>query len=268
MEPTRLLTPFGSRGPKVALFGTDTGDWNMSRFQKEGDHSANLGLYFRLNQVAENCFRRVYVPTLTDCNTVMVRNFEFPTNINRGINTVEVRCGVNADGVTLLRGEVAALATADCPTIIAHSPSMGTTIVAHAGAKSLVDMGLMSKAKKPTRKRLSVVDSVVEEIRGHLMHDVQVFITCGIKVYIWPELSQYLRAEGYTSAAQGGWTDLKQLAAEQFARHGIYNVSVDTIDTVNDHKKTENGMRYLWHSYRRAKTSDEKTGRNLVLVVT
>ncbi|MEX0909894.1 MAG: hypothetical protein WDZ75_01230 [Candidatus Paceibacterota bacterium] len=54
--------------------------------------------------------------------------------------------GNYADGAIVNRGEVYALASADCPTVSIHDPCLGTTIVVHFSRESGVVRDILKKA--------------------------------------------------------------------------------------------------------------------------
>lgn len=264
MEPTMLFYPFGSEGPKVALFGKQTGDWNMNRFQKTGDHLSNPGLYFRLGQLsAKFGFKEVFVPKPTDCNTVISNRSDFPISIHNGAGSLIIRRGVRSDGMILFPCSVGAIASADCPTIIAFCPTMQIAIVGHGGSKSLVDVRYIFEGQPP-RKYPSVVDAIVAKTRECGFCTTRVFVTCGIRKYFWPKLASHLsHTEVGQRSVAGDIVDLKVLIADQFTAHGVSGVVTDIVDTYDDKDKGN----HQWHSYRRGQTAIEKAGRNLILVV-
>lgn len=257
MEPTVRFLPFGPSGPKVALFGKQTGDWNLSRF----NGSPNLdcsGLYFRLNQISEEIgFKELYAPLATSCNGLIVlpRDFTQDNSYNLGVN---VKRGVEADGTVILQGAAGAIASADCPTIIAHCHVVRLTIIAHGGAKSLIG------ATRPFTefKMPSVVQEVVSKMEQLGFRYPQVFVTCGIRHYEWPELAQYCQKNWPDAVLDEKAVDLRILIARQFTTYSnINNVMIDTHDTLTE--TDSNSGDYRWYSYRR----DKSPGRNLVLVV-
>lgn len=264
MEPTKIFLPFGLEGPKVALFGMNTGDWNMNRFQNRQQY--DRGLYFRLRQLAETFrFEEIYIPTPTECNTRIASVEDFPENINGGPQSLRVMRGVCADGVVLPKGKTGAIASADCPTIVVYCSVTKGVIIGHGGSKSLVDVQHVLEGK-PERKYSSVVDAMMDGVKRHGFRSPTVFITCGIRRYRYPELADYLSGtvEGSRSAMDDPIIHLHLLIADQFSAYGVDSVFVDTIDTYGD---LSDGVGYTWHSYRRGRTPEEKARRNLVLVV-
>ncbi len=263
MEPTRVFSPFGLEGPKVVLFGKKTGNWNMSRLQS--DWQSDSGLYFRLSHLADKFgFRQIFVPTPTDCNTIIANPCDFQINANQGACTLEVMRGAMSDGMILPKRSVGAIASADCPTIILYCPVMKYIIVGHGGSKSLVDVQHVFEGK-PLRRHPSVVDAMMEKAKRYCFCSPQVFVTCGIQKYYWPALAQHLlMGEVGSRATSGNDVNLTVLIADQFALHGVDGVMTDTIDTFSDPEGEDD---HLWHSYRRGNTPEEKAGRNLVLVV-
>lgn len=267
MEPTAIFTPFGREGPKVVLCGARTGDWDFSNLQKTGDHKKCHGLLFRLNQLAERYnFPEVLVPTPTDCNCEICHLADFTARIQTEVGQVVLRRGARADGVVLSRQSAGAIASADCPTIVAYCHMVRTVIIAHGGCKSVIDHDHVLRGNPP-RKNKSIVNSLMEvAVKKYGFHYTQVFITCGIsgEYYTFPELALHVIKEFGADCIHGtSGIDLKKIIAKQFLKdYGIHCVA-DLADTFTD--KQPDG--YTWHSYRRGKTPAEKAQRNLVLVV-
>lgn len=265
MEPTVLFHPFGHDGPRVAVFGAQTGDWSMKRLQEKGDQVNEP--YARLNRMAKKFdFKRVFIPSPTDCNTLIAEPENFTVGIHNGPCSLEIRRGVMADGVVLRKGHSGAIASADCPTIIAYCPVMKTAIIGHGGSKSLIDVQHVLYGKD-TRTFSSVVDAIVSKMDDNNFCCPQVFVTCGIRNYHWPSLATHLSSSYLYRGAVNGKTSINliRLIADQFASHGIKSdVTTDTIDTFSDMSGYKD---YKWHSHRRGTTDAEKSRRNLVLVV-
>lgn len=249
MKPTRCFSPFGSDGPKVLLFGKETGDWNTNRFQQEGDHLKIPGLYFRFNGLAERYhFPSILMPTLTDCNAEICNPKDLAVNIQNGVGSVVLQKGVKADGVVLPHGLSGAIASADCPTIIAYCSTGKVAIMAHGGYKSVV---------------AGVVDAIVQKTREYRFTEMNVFLTCGIAGHNY-ERMDVAPIMPERECVVGNFVDLRKLICLKFHRHGIYDITADTIDTYGDRN---GGSEHIWHSYRRGETPTEKARRNLVLVV-
>ena len=247
MKPTIVFRPFGENGPKVALYGCDSGDWNVNGLSKSGDHVCRPGLFFRLNRITETfCLSKILMPSPINCNAKICNPEDLTVGIQKEIGSVALIRGVDADGVVLHPGLTGGIATADCPTIIAYCRVSGTTIMAHGGMKSITN---------------GVVDSVIKKAEELRLGEIKVFITCGIAVHSYErvDLAPSLPRE----CTIGNFIDLRKLISEKFNRYGVYDVTTDTIDTFGDRRGTE----FLWHSYRRGKTPADKAGRNLVLVV-
>ena len=78
MEPTRSFAPFGTAGPKILLFGKNTGDWNLAHLQLEGDHRKVPGLYSRISQVSLRYQTgKIFAPIPTNCNTIVRNPYDF-----------------------------------------------------------------------------------------------------------------------------------------------------------------------------------------------
>lgn len=262
MEPTKIFRPFGLEGPKVLLFGRQKGDWNPSRLRN--GYNADRGLHFALSSLGDRySFKKLFFPKPTDCNARLVMERDFTQSVSSGPCSLQVMMGVSADAVMIHRGSAGAIASADCPTIITYCPTTGVVIMAHAGAKSIVDVPHLIDGQ-PARNPSTVVDSVVAAMVGGHCSWPQVFITCGIERYHHPVLAKHLFTGVPTDpVVHGEIVYLKRLVAKQFSDRGFGGVTTDFIDTQTDKNKKE----YLWHSYRRGVTPEEKAGRNLVLVV-
>lgn len=268
IRPTQLFKPFGEEGPKVVLFGKKTGNWNMSRLQKKGDHLSDPGLYYRLSFLSEVYrFSKIAVPIPSDCNTEVHSLIDFPVSIQNGAGSLTVMRGLRADGIILQKGLTGAIASADCPTIIAYCPVGKTTIVAHGGSKSLIHINHILNPNITPREPRSVVDQVVSKTQFCGFCQVKIFITCGIsgQNYSYPELVPFVKNTFGDNCVANDGIDLKKIIAMQFAKYNITDVMVDCIDTYDD---VDGVGDFVWHSYRRGwSKSEEKRGRNLVLVV-
>lgn len=265
MEPTICFTPFGSDTPRIALFGKQTGNWNPSCFQDGATWQSNPGLYSRFNSIAGRYrFSEILIPSPNGCSTLICDKKGFSTEINNGIGSVRVKRGAQVDGVILARA-TGAIASADCPTIVVYCPVIRHVIFAHAGSKSLIDIDhvLHGQSARPNK---SVVDEIMKVAKNYSFYKVKVFITCGISgpCYHFPELVHSVRTTFGHACVAGDGIDLKKIIAQQFFQYGVMDVLTDNINTYAD--KDGKGE-FLWHSYRRGKTEEEKRGRNLVLVM-
>jgi len=248
-EPTMIFKPFGEEGPRVVLCGRSTGNWNVRNVQVDGDHKGNHGLFFNLNILAGKYhFPDIFMPDPTSCNTMICHPEDLKARIQDGIGSVTLWRGVKADGVVLPYGSTGAIATADCPTIIAYCRAARMAIMAHSGMKSVTG---------------GVVRSIVQKAQEYRFTTMGIFVTCGIavrnyeRVDIAPTLSE-------RDGVIGNLVDVRKIISLKFGRYGVYGVMTDTVDTYGDLNKDR---KPLWHSYRRGKTPAEKAGRNLVLVV-
>lgn len=268
MEPTAIFTPFGREGPKVILCGVQTGNWGDVRdICKSGDHKKHPGLFFRLRELAEKFrFPTVFIPSPTMCNTEICFQKDFTNEIRDGVVDPTLWRGSVADGVVLSKGMAGAIASADCPTIVAYCHMAKTVIIAHGGCKSVIDHEHVLRGNNP-RKNKSVVNSLMEvAVNKCGFRYTQVFITCGIsgEHYPFPELGLHVIKEFGNDCIYGtSGVDLKKIIAKQFLKDYGIQCTMDFVDTVAD--RQSNG--YTWHSYRRGKTPTEKAQRNLVLVV-
>lgn len=245
VEPTLEFRPFGDSGPKVLLFGKQTGDWNMSCFSPPGNYLHSPGLYSRINWIAsKNYVSEICTPNPAGCNAILCSFRDHTFRVQREANSVILNRGIEADGMVLHRGQSGALATADCPTIVAFLPASGIVIMAHAGMQSLMN-GVIDSVMKAVYKNSSAVG-------------MRVFITCGIagSNYERRDMAQSLPKE---CLVDGTRVDLRKLACTKFQAYGVKNITGDLVDTFGD----RNNGNHLWHSYRRDRTPT----RNLVLVV-
>lgn len=251
MIPTQRFTPFGDEGPKILLFGKQTGDWNPTNLQD--NYQQQPGLYSRFSQVAaRNHVSEIQLPTARNCNARIVSVQDYPVSIHNGATSVILKRGVEADGMILLYGQAGAIASADCPTIVVYCPVSRSVVMAHSGFRSIQN---------------GVVEAVADAIGRLRFNGYNIFVTCGIGV------EYYERVDVAASLPErecvvGNNVDLRKLIAARFRTKGIGNVLFDSVDTYGEVGRFngETG-RHVWHSYRRAKTPAEKMGRNLVLVV-
>ncbi len=272
IEPTQLFRPFGEGGPRIVLFGKETGNWSMNRLQEKGDHISEPGLYSQLSRLGQQYyFQDLLAPSPVHFNTTICGSSDLSTVIQNGAGSVRIFRGCQADGVVLRYGQVGAIPTADCPSIVVYCQTSRLAIIAHAGAGSLVDIDHILHGK-PARQHPSVVDAIVEKAKETGFVSMQVFVTCGIARYQHSELANFLRwtKEGRRSVlkVENEWfIEMKTLIADQFAfRHEVTEVWVDTIDTFHEVKEDKE---YRWYSYQREKqrSEKEKAKRNLVLVL-
>lgn len=260
MEPNVLLRPFGS-GPSVALYGAPA-NWSVNVFQETGDYKRNPELYHRYNHISErHRLLDMFLPAPTDFNTQICDRRGFNVSIHNGVGSVRLWKGARVDGVIMpnIRHLGCGMPTADCPTILAYCQTKNTSIVAHAGLRSIIDVDrIFSGVVSP--RHFSVVDSIAESFGEHLSK-VKVFITCGISgdSYRYPELTQFVTERFGSDCVLGESIDLKKVITRQFQAHGVTHILTDTINTFSD--RTPSGE-FMWHSYRRDRTPK----RNLILV--
>jgi hypothetical protein len=226
---TVVFRPFGEEGSKVVLCGKNTGDWNVNGLQEEEDHKSFPGFFFRLNGLAERFhFLDVLMPVPTDCNAVICCPQDLTTRIQDGVGSVILHRGINADGVILPVGSTGAIASADCPTIIARS-SVGVAIIAHGGMKSILN---------------GVVNAIVRKAEEYNFTRMKIFITCGIAGYNF-QRSDVASGLPRECVIGNDGVDLKKLIVTKFREHNIHDVFVDTVDTYGD---TDGRGNPLWHS--------------------
>jgi hypothetical protein len=132
-------------------FGID--NWSLKLTSQKGLKAALASVFQQIG------VHDVYAPNIKPANARIMTIAEF----NEPIKLADdVRLYRNqdfpADGMSLDVGETTALIIGGCPIVLATAGEH--TIVAHAGRTSLLDPGMI--LGKPTRKNVSVVDSIVE----------------------------------------------------------------------------------------------------------
>ena len=222
-------------------------------------------MYNRFARIAEDALiPGICLPDPRSFNTVICSSKDLTQGIQGNCNEVVLYCGVMADGVVINPGQAAAIASGDCPTIVAYASGARVAIVAHAGLGSLIDEGLWA-GKAPTRTHFSVVDAIVDAAKRHgvVKPDfLEVRVVCGIGPgrYERKDLAGKIRAV-WPTCVDGQNVNMAKLITLQFERHGVLSVASDQVDTYGD--QGVDG-KPLWHSNRRDRNG---SGRNLVLVV-
>ncbi|MEX1026560.1 MAG: hypothetical protein WD049_00920 [Candidatus Paceibacterota bacterium] len=277
-------------GPaNVRLYGAPF-NWSLAPLQVAGDEINAPGLMKHLAQAALEAdllpYSYIWAPNPSAFNAKVVDATDktFPEVV--GNDYIHIRRGVDADGVVVPHGHSGMIASADCPTIVVTNKSVGV-IMAHAGRDSLIDRVALQEIREP-RHHFSVVDAIAERIPPNVRGQTEVFITCGIGAdhFAHPvggtnesgesvvnlhnvTLRDYLIGLGkdclYGDPDQVK-ISLPHVIQAQFHRHGITDVSWDSIDTYGDREEIGRYHRYPWHSSRRGRNPGEKQYRNLVLV--
>lgn len=261
----------------VFCFGRASGDWALRGPGAADAERNNPGVLRRVEALSDRHGCRIHAPVATPFNAEIVepdalRDAWIPGKLFRGIE---------ADAVTLgAPGLAFAVASADCPTIVARCSATGYATAAHAGRDCLYDRGALLEGASP-RRHESVVHAMIEAFRkaGCVPADIRAFICCGIGPDRFLHGSAHA-SRGTTNAAIVGhimarWgagcllgdplegrLSLAEIIRAQFAELGIHpsHVGHDGGDTHED-RACDGG--YAWHSHRR----DGDGKRNLVLVI-
>lgn len=261
---------------EVLCFGNPT-NWAMSGMTPEENDDFNPGIVGRLRGLLDrHRISRLYLPSPKQFNAKLARSDELTVRWMDGL----LFRGAYAEGVTLEKiGEAVAIASSDCPTLVARNGSSLLALAAHAGRESLYDHAALFDSAKP-RRHESVVDAVMEALvpAGGNVRDVQAFVACGISaaLFLHPQgfeknglrnqvMVRHLRdrwGEACASADTLGRIDLREIIVSQFAAKGVprCNISGDQACTADD--MPAKGA-YRWHSHRR----DKDGGRNLVIAI-
>ncbi len=268
--------PFSGR-VSVYLFGRPL-DWNIG-----GDNAETVRS--RVGELAQDLGVRTILaprPVLFNAEIVTIANLSELIPLTNGESPVLMHRGCDADGVELppdsRRGKYAFwLSSADCITIVAHSPESGKTVVTHGGRDCLVDRNRINGGVP--RRYESVVHATAAKFSKKETKGLKIFMACGIG----PEHFEHrCDDEKYGPAntkmafdilAKWGPTclfgdhtqgkiSLSEVIRSQFISLGVtpHNIGYDGVETHND---CDRDGSYRWWSYRRG---DGKK-RNGVLVV-
>lgn len=302
-KPTREFFMFGegaaSSSPVwVFLCGRNKGgtDWNIAAL-KDNAGVAGCSAYPLIDHLLGD--GNVYAPRPSQFNAKICRPEELTEvyqgiidlsneEINTSLKGVRILRGVDADGCEIKRGERIMVASADCPTVIVRSRRTGRVVAAHAGRDCLFDRKrLESGALQRTPE--SVIDAIMQSEtfwREKDVCEIEAFITCGIGpqnfrhrtdhptygkmnekiVSHFERLGNHNNRETIAGPRHLGCLNLAEIIRAQFMAHGVppENVADDGIDTYGDMDADDE---YTWHSSARGKTPEEKSRRNLVVVV-
>jgi copper oxidase (laccase) domain-containing protein len=190
---------------------------------------------------------------------------------------------VEADGVILERGDSFALATGDCPTIVAYAEKAGFAVAAHAGRQSLLGSFVDRPGQAPLSGKFlkdSLVAGIVQCFVDRRVscdpREIDVFVTLGIGAAAFDHLLdhpvygaanermlRFVRREYGKRCIKDdarGTLSLRDVIEVQFHQCGVppKNLVFDGFDTAMD-READGSFR--WWSNRRG-----ETGRNLVFV--
>ncbi|MFZ3044262.1 MAG: hypothetical protein WA058_04130 [Minisyncoccia bacterium] len=135
--------------------------WSLKPLQKKED----IVVHFRLAKVLSDTFyalrvRDAFAPNVAPANARIVGSSQLTDAIELGAAMLHRNQELPADGMFLRAGQSFVMSAAGCPLIIAGA--RGVMVIAHAARDSLVDRGALQG--KPTRKHLSVVNAIIEEL--------------------------------------------------------------------------------------------------------
>lgn len=255
----------------VHCYGARHGDWAIKSWESDDADALNPGIAGRIERVArDRGAGRLYLPSPNRFDGEIVGSEALTVAWPGG----RIFRGAYAEGVTLGKiSDACGIASSDCPTIVARSPSTLLAAAAHAGRESLYDAKALFDGAPP-RPHASVTDSIVEA----LGRDIDVFVACGIgpSDFLHPTddpkhgarnaaMIRHLRETwGPSCASDGrdGRIDLVELIRLQFEALGVprSRVAHDGIDTFGD---ASIDGKPLWHSHRR----DKGGKRNFILVI-
>ncbi len=274
------FTPFSGR-VSISLFGA-TNDWSIQEFKKSGDHNKNPELYRRLDTIGfQRKTRHFLAPRPAEFNGAICQPEDLTEHIGITDRALVISRGVDADGCEVPRGKAFWISSADCPTIIVHSPETGKVVASHGGLGCLIDIKAIVEGL-PSRPNMSVIEKIIAQFDPSLVPHLQAFITCGIQPehFRYPsnhpthgepnlKIMLYLAEhwpDAVVDAPMFGKIWLHGLIIDQLLGFGLqmHNIAHDGIDTYGD--KNHHGG-FIWHSNARATTITDKAKRNGVLVI-
>jgi copper oxidase (laccase) domain-containing protein len=252
--------PFKKDSLVVDVLGKPT-DWREV-VQNVGDGFETLAAHvFTLGEKGEKrvvCPVPVHKPNITSSKTLKV--------LTARPGQAALYRGSSADGALILKGEVYALASADCPTVSIHDPKATTTVVVHFSRQSGVVGDILQNALTHFRD----VDP------SCLLATISLGIDTEHFDHRWDHpdygegneaLTRDLIKRFGKRAVSHNWShggiNLKFVAIAMLLQVGLkkHNIYVDAIDTYSDAR--------FWSqraSDTRESTKFGDTGRNLVLV--
>lgn len=253
------------------ILGRHSGDynWKLDRTKPNGfDHITNM--------VPEHIMR-LWMPIPTDQNAKILKREHFRNEtISRGVT---IKGGARCDGVFVPKGDMFAITSADCPTVVVVDRGRQHVLCLHAGADSLFDRAFFETGRS-SRLHFSIIDAAIDAFRKMHIYPPELcfYIFCGIRrgfrydpnhriygpynrrVLDWCD-HYYQNAVIYD--LYDDELDLYKVIRSQAIEHGVpkNQIHFDGVDTYRD---TDQKGRHLWASARR-KTKEVQ--RNLVLVL-
>jgi copper oxidase (laccase) domain-containing protein len=237
----------------------------------------------------------VYAPSPSTFNSEVVRtedlrgedmrsiNFGIRKNLYRGVGPLGK--ATNADGVSGLRPHDAyVMSSADCALLVVMCK--GSVWAAHAGRNSLMDRTyIVTDGAKSSKRHMSVVDAIMEEIPPHDRKHAMVYIGFSIssgrhfqhpidhpqfghsnqKMLDWIAkyyFNQYDRQDADESFWISGEIDLSLIIQRQLLDWGVRAENI-TSDGICTYTNRDRYGKYQWHSQAREKDGS----RNLVVAV-
>jgi copper oxidase (laccase) domain-containing protein len=292
-KPTQLMQ---LNGFTIALHGLETGNWAMNPWKGDisEDYNKNRDTYERICKMGEKYdARTVYLPRPHEFNAVV--NLGFRSEDANGWQVhqlmrsqTKLLRGPAVDGVMLKKHEACFIASADCPTIVAHNKRMDLLVVAHAGRECLYDkVRAQTGEKTPNRNHESVAFSIVDSFKGIAddrgvkfdSQDISVLSVCGIKdgdfehrfdhpthgeanrkmIEYLNKVFPALKGYPFTNFTEGsGMISMHNLIRTQFVMCGVPDCNISS-DSINTYRESTERMTIAWHSHRRNQDDYERS---------
>jgi copper oxidase (laccase) domain-containing protein len=257
---------------QVSIGGVGTGPWNLYGPDREKTLPSILNIASAFD------VRSVLIPDVTDFNGRITSAHSMTLSHGKAMDLYH---RTSADGVVLEKGQAAAFATGDCPTVIMYDKKSTRLVAAHAGRKSL--LGSFSELPHGFAHGVVPENNVIGmmfkefDFRKVKLEDICVYVTLGISGGHFSHPINHPRY-GLANArmvafvikkfgsqcvveSKLGTISLFDIIRTQCRAKGIpsLNIRYDSVDTFSD--RDSRSGEYLYYSNRRG---DKE--RNLVFV--
>ncbi len=259
IQPTKSVSLFGGE-VRVDAFGCEHGQ-NFSFKgidESKNPHTTHAAIFAALGSISSTSTYFAPSPVHMNAEVVTPDDFKYSRSHKQWAlpfsENAYLHRGVCADGLSgLSPSQGFVMSAADCALIVVRSDE--TTVAAHAGRDSVIDMLLMKG--EPGRASESVVHNICTLARENEdLENLKVWIGFSISAgrhfqhavnsTAYPHnkklveyISQKYGAECFKDDGQGGalgWLDLKELIRRQFIQCGIkeQDIELDSVCTRSD----------------------------------
>ena len=212
------------------------------------DHLERLGI------------KKLIVPNISASNAKFgeanMVTFDSERRTERGVRIF--RNSISIDAFPVPPGCAEMMRSGDCPTLVITHGGKGSVVVAHCSRDSLFCHQEILTGKKD-REHSSVIDAIMEHLKGLPPRDIRAYVTCGIdgknfehnpqdethgKDKYNRKLIDFIDGKYgrrcFCRLPSSGLIKLNEVVKAQLGLYGINNVSCDQLDTFSDERLHSN----------------------------